>query len=152
MDSSKIVRTKMGDKPYYVYELCYPEGFIDEDGTNLSNVIFYVGKGSNGVSFIERIDQHEHDALHGTRANEVKNAVIQGIWSKRMAVQKRIIFETDSEQEALAYEAEYIKQHLGPYLTNKVYPHQFASASPTSVESHPVFVLTQSMLDKWIYE
>lgn len=42
----EIKSTAMPDEPYYVYELAYPQGFIDEEGNDLSGVAFYVGKGT----------------------------------------------------------------------------------------------------------
>jgi hypothetical protein len=43
-------------KRYYVYALAFPQNYYD-DGNDLSDVVFYIGKGTG-----DRIDSHEMEA------------------------------------------------------------------------------------------
>jgi hypothetical protein len=105
----------MDEKKYYTYRYAYPQGFIADNGTDLSGVIFYVGKGTAG-----RMDAHEIEAEKGCRC--AKCVAICSIWAKGMQVDKAKILETSDEDEALAYEVECIQEiYAGPYLTNYVH-------------------------------
>lgn len=114
MTKRRYQPTPMGDKRHYVYELRYPEGFSEKD-IDLSNVVFYVGKGTVAKRGMQRIDYHEAGADRGCLSN---HKVIRAIWLKGMQVVKRIPFETDDEREALEYEKTHIARHISPYLTN----------------------------------
>jgi hypothetical protein len=69
----EIVSIPMPEKPCYLYELAYPQEFISAEGYDLSNVTFYVGKGTvaTRVGQSERIDMHEII----TRAHIRKNRI-----------------------------------------------------------------------------
>lgn len=54
----------MESKKYYTYRYAYPQGFIHADGTDLSGVVFYVGKGTV-KRYNQRIDDHEAEARRG---------------------------------------------------------------------------------------
>lgn len=95
---------------WYDYTYGYPDGYV-EDGINLTDVVFYIGKGTEG-----RIDEHEREAQKGCMC--VKCEVIHKIWTKGYAVKKRIVFETLVEAEAIAKEKELLKKHAGRFLTN----------------------------------
>lgn len=113
----KIIPTPMGTKPFYVYEHLYPEGFIDDNGDDLSGIVFYVGKGKVvSRPKRQRIDHHEYDAADGGRAQ--KHNVIRSIWSKGMDIQKRVAFEFDEEIAALDGEMKHMQACMSPYLTN----------------------------------
>lgn len=89
---------------YYIYTYAYPDP--DPDGT-----VFYVGKGTKG-----RIDEHEREARSVCTCQKCQ--VIRQIWASGKPVQKRIVYETFDEVEALAYEYDLIKQYAGASLTN----------------------------------
>ena len=93
---SKVV----SPQTYYIYTLAYPDGKV-----------FYVGKGTNG-----RIADHEREASKG--CNCPKCDIIREIWADNKPVQKRIVFETLNETEALTYELDLIKQSGEPSLVN----------------------------------
>ncbi|SRR5260221_4634793 len=100
-----IVTFEQVQKKYYVYVLKYPQGYITKKGVDLSGVVFYVGKGTAvppGKKAIERIDQHEAEALHGNHYG--RHGTIQQIWSRGMQVQKEKVYETDIERDALLFE------------------------------------------------
>ena len=150
MRERKYEPTPMGKKPYYTYELSYPQGFIDDDGTDLSNVVFYVGKGSVLPTGIQRIDIHEALVARSDDGFEkAKEKTIQRIWSKGMSVQKRITFESDSHQDVSQRESELINEHWGPYITNIVRPRP--GLAPVW-EDHPVFVLDSDVLERWLFD
>lgn len=90
----------LAPKTFYVYTYAYPNG-----------TIFYVGKGTNG-----RIDEHEREARNSCPCR--KCSVIRSIWASGKPVQKRIVYETFDEQEALEREQTLIRSHTGPDLTN----------------------------------
>jgi hypothetical protein len=86
------VRQQNQQKRYYVYTLSYPVGYTDANDTDLSGVVFYVGKGST---------------------NERK------IWNQGKQAQKTKVYETGVEVDALMYEWVCIQFiYAGPYLTN----------------------------------
>lgn len=145
--SMQFTKTPMGDKPYYVYELSFPQGFVDTDGVDLSDVVFYVGMGTvkEKRNATQRIDEHEEEAKRARIiSNKDKFDTVLRIWSQEMSIQKKIVFHTDSQKEALQEEARRIEQHSGPHLTNKVRP----SVEP-EIQYHPVFVITKEVLDNW---
>lgn len=83
---------------YYVYELI----------NSLGNKPFYVGKGTGRRMYV-----HENRAKRGhAELNEnlrLRNK-IKSIWNQGGSVQYTILFETDSEEAAYAYETERINQ------------------------------------------
>jgi hypothetical protein len=148
---------------FYCYRLKYPVGFIADDGTDLSNVVFYVGKGQG-----DRMCHHEAEARLETLkegANVQKVATIRSIWAKGMEVQKEVFGKTDSESDAFACEAEDIQENVSPYLTNRYHPSPYAIrglaervarrewqyGDPITRDCHPVFILTQEHLDYMLF-
>lgn len=91
-------------KTWYVYTYAFPGGSI-----------FYIGKGNGG-----RIDEHEREAQSGCECTKCQT--IREIWASGHPVQKRIVYETLLEAEALEYEKTLIHQHAGPHLTNQRLP------------------------------
>src|SRR5260221_12406524 len=77
-------------KHFYVYTLAYPDG-----------TVFYVGKGSvkSRKSLRDRIEDHEVEARQGVQSP--KCDIIREIWAQGWEVQKSVVYETDSEEEAL---------------------------------------------------
>ncbi len=113
-------------KKYYVYTASYPGCFIDDDGTDLSNIVFYVGKGTTRPKgYQQRMHDHELEAANG--GSGVKCDAIRKIWKKVRQVQWEIVFETFWDYEALAIEKEHIRSYAGPYLTNLT--HNFVLSS-----------------------
>jgi excisionase family DNA binding protein len=107
------------ERKYYVYTLAYPQGFLSEDGTDLSSIVFYVGKGTVYLNdlYTERIDQHEIEARSGFKSK--KCDAIREIWKQGLQVQKSKVYETISEADVIQYEKECIKnRYLSVYLTN----------------------------------
>lgn len=87
-------------KTYYVYELI----------NSLTQDVFYIGKGTG-----DRIHTHELEARRGGTyygAQYRKVALIREIWKGGGTVQKRIVFETDDEQEAFRQERERRKRRM----------------------------------------
>lgn len=91
-------------KTWYVYTYAFPDGSI-----------FYVGKGNQG-----HIDEQEREAQNGCACEKCQN--IREIWASGHPVQKRIVYETLVEAEALEYEKTLIHLHAGPHLTNQRLP------------------------------
>lgn len=89
---------------FYVYLLGRPDGSV-----------FYVGKGTG-----DRINNHEYEAHHGCTCKKCQ--VIRTIWHAGENVVKRVIFQTDTEKEALYYEAQLIYKFRSQ-LTNKKQGH-----------------------------
>jgi hypothetical protein len=105
--SEPVTYTDIGPVVYYVYTLAYPENYPIEE---LRGVVFYVGKGHGN-----RIHSHERYAkYHPSR--ERLNRTIRQIWEYKRHVQKSIVFESFSEEEAKLREKEYIKLHFSQYL------------------------------------
>jgi len=105
---------------YYVYTWTYPDGYIDDDGTNLSGIIFYVGKGSR-----DRIDNHERLAIDFSRPQTAVSKTIRSIWRaggktlKLKPLKQKVAF-FDDEKEAHAYEKQLIESLRGTgYLVNE---------------------------------
>jgi hypothetical protein len=108
-------------KPYYVYVRAYPEGYED-NGIDLSGVVFYVGKGElrKRQSLRDRIDDHEREAELGVQSP--KCDAIRKIWSKGLQVQKRQVFQSASLEGALLYERALISfLNANNELTNILY-------------------------------
>ncbi|HZU00849.1 MAG TPA: helix-turn-helix domain-containing protein [Ktedonobacteraceae bacterium] len=101
---------------YYVYVHRYPVGYIDEDGTDLSSIVFYVGKGTANDVSMARIDQHEAEARRGIQSR--KCDVIRKIWMRGLEVDKEIVYTTNIETDALTHEVELITLYSTAYLTN----------------------------------
>jgi hypothetical protein len=111
------VRQQNQQKRYYVYTLSYPGGYTDANGTDLSGVVFYVGKGSTNERKIDRMDDHEVYARKG-RVGPTP-AAIRKIWNQGKQIQKTKVYETGVEVDALMYEWVCIQFiYAGPYLTN----------------------------------
>lgn len=89
-----------GMKTYYVYILSRPNGKP-----------FYVGKGKG-----RRISHHEKEAR--TDCDCRKCRVIRKIWRNGGEVMRHIVFNTELEEEAFAYEAEMIALFGRKSLTN----------------------------------
>ena len=85
---------------YYVYTYAFPDG-----------TVFYVGKGCNA-----RIDEHEREARSDCACE--KCGTIRQIWKEGHPVQKRIVFETFKEHEALDHEHLLIQTYGLTNLTN----------------------------------
>ena len=99
-------------KKYYVYTLAYPE--------EMGGAVFYIGKGTG-----KRILIHEQYAAHSDSdiktyyRNAGKCRVIREIWTNGGQVKREIVFETDDEFEAYAYEWTLINVvYQGKGLTN----------------------------------
>ncbi len=81
---------------FYVYTLAYPDGKV-----------FYVGKGSKS-----RIMNHEADARNRDRAHTYhtqRSEIIRQIWHEGGQVLKQKIAFFDNEDDAYAFEMEFIK-------------------------------------------
>ena len=91
----------MAQKKFYVYCLCYPDG-----------TVFYVGKGSSN-----RLYNHEETARGGSKT--ATSNVIREIWASGHNVQKKILFESENEAEALAEEQRQIALYDNGKLTNR---------------------------------
>lgn len=85
---------------FYVYILCRPNGKP-----------FYVGKGTG-----RRVHRHDDEARRGCRCHKCN--IIRKIWKSGGDVQRYIVFTTDDEQEALAYEVELIALYGQKNLAN----------------------------------
>lgn len=87
---------------YYVYTLA--------DGDK----VFYVGKGTNG-----RIAQHEAEASKGYDEGKTRRyichcrkcLIIRKIWKAHREVVRTVLFETDNERRAYAYERTMIAKY-----------------------------------------
>ena len=120
-----IIPTSLGELPFYVYTLSYPEGFVTSSGQELGGAVFYVGKGTvQPPSQIQRVDVHEWEVLRPSSnqpifsINQYTINAIRHIWKQGKAVVKQIIFESASEGEAYTYERRALEQFASPYLTN----------------------------------
>jgi hypothetical protein len=85
---------------FYVYLLARPNGQV-----------FYVGKGSKRRAFYHEIEARRGCACH-------KCCVIRKIWSNDGEVQRYIVFTTNDEQEAFAYERDQIAVYGRENLCN----------------------------------
>lgn len=97
-------------KRYYNYTLAYPDGYM-ENGIDLSDVVFYVGKGTGN-----RINQHEDEASSGYQSE--KCDVIRHIWSRGYQIKKTILYRTNDESEALEKEDVLLEFYASDLLTN----------------------------------
>lgn len=92
---------------FYVYTLCRPPR-----GKQAHGKPFYVGKGKG-----RRVYDHEQEARSGHQCHKCK--VIRKIWREGGEVQRYILFTTNIETEALAYEVETIATYGRKNLTNQ---------------------------------
>jgi hypothetical protein len=100
-------------KNYINYIYSYPEGCIKPDGTDVSNHVFYVGKGTGYL----RIDNHLTEAAGGCECKKCQE--IRWIWSLGMVPNRQVVFETLSEKEAFANEKYLIQEvYVDEPLTN----------------------------------
>jgi excinuclease UvrABC nuclease subunit len=111
------VRMAIVSPRFYVYVLCRPNGKP-----------FYVGKGS-GL----RHHVHETEARSGCHCHRCN--VIRKIWRAGGEVQRYIVFTTNDEAEALAYEIETIALYGRHNLTNKTDGGEGASNPSADVRS-----------------
>lgn len=89
---------------YYVYTLSYPNGSI-----------FYIGKGVGN-----RIEHHEINALNGEKNR--KSDIIRSIISSGNEILKKVVFESDIENDVLKKEYELIVNFSDKsQLSNVVY-------------------------------
>jgi len=86
---------------FYVYVLARPDGRP-----------FYVGKGTG-----KRIYKHDSEARSGHKC--LKCSTIRKIWKSGGEVQRYVIFTTNDEAEALAYEIRAIALYGRENLTNE---------------------------------
>jgi hypothetical protein len=86
---------------FYVYVLARPNGKP-----------FYVGKGCGS-----RVSAHDSEARRGCICRKCR--MIRAIWGEGGVVSRSIIFTTDNEDEAYAYEAETIAFYGRENLTNQ---------------------------------
>lgn len=91
---------------FYVYILCRPP-----HGKQVQGKPFYVGKGMGN-----RVYDHETEAR--SRCDCRKCRTIRKIWKSGGDVQRVILFTTDDEQEAFAYEIETIALYGRENLCN----------------------------------
>lgn len=89
---------------WYVYTYSYPDG-----------TPFYVGKGTSS-----RISVHESEAKSNCQCQKCQ--IIRGIWEKGQPVQKRFVFETFSESEALDREKELIAKYTQSLVNKRDMP------------------------------
>jgi hypothetical protein len=101
-------------KRFYVYTL--------SDG----DTVFYVGKGTG-----RRYLDHEGHARSG-RCYPVC-AIIRAMWEREQEVTKRIVFETEDEQEAYRYETQEIARHPVGQLVNCITLRQIDQGSITQL-------------------
>src|SRR5260370_4271955 len=81
-------------KKYYVYTLAYPDG-----------TIFYVGKGTGKrVHMHEQFAARSDEMIKRLNLNSRKCSIIREIWNSNGQVKKDIVYETDNERDAYAYE------------------------------------------------
>lgn len=90
---------------YYVYILTRPDKKLPQGKA------FYVGKGTD-----RRIYHHDSEARSGHKCH--KCSVIRKVWREGGQIQRYIIFTTNDEKEALAYEIETIALYGRENLTN----------------------------------
>ena len=90
-----IIPTSVGELPFYVYTLSYPEGFLAPAGQELGGTVFYVGKGTaQPPSQIQRVDVHEWEVLRPSSRwpelsiNRYTINVIRQIWKQGKLVVK----------------------------------------------------------------
>lgn len=105
-------KVTISQKKYCVYTLAYPE--------EMGGAIFYVGKGSGKrMSIHEIYAARSDDTIKAYHYNSEKCRVIREIWANGGEVKREIVFETDDEPEAFAYEWALIHMvHRERGLTN----------------------------------
>jgi len=97
----RLTMSSIASPRFYVYVLARP------DGTPI-----YVGKGSG-----DRVHRHEVMARRGVKGHRYN--IIRKIWASGGTVQKVIVFTTDDESEAFAYEQQLIAQFGRKTLANR---------------------------------
>ncbi len=91
----------LSESRFYVYILLRPDASV-----------FYVGKGQR-----RRTRDHENEARRGHRCHKCNT--IRSIWASGGQIEKQIIFRTDVEADALAFEQATIAQYGRDTLCNQ---------------------------------
>jgi hypothetical protein len=81
-----------------------------------NDVPFYVGKGKKRKNKEQRVLDHEHEARKGHKCHKCN--IIRKIWRDGGEVQRYIVFTTDDESEAFAYEIALIELYGRANLAN----------------------------------
>lgn len=84
-------------KRYYSYVLRYPDDCFNRQGVDVSNVVFYVGKGQRDRAF-----SHENEAR--TSCVCKKCAAIRYVWSLGKNYITEIVAQSEDEAEILQHE------------------------------------------------
>jgi hypothetical protein len=121
----KVIRERRATE-FFTYSLSYPQGCILRDGTDVSGIVFYVGKGCGN-----RVNQHLSEAKRGCGCKKCET--IRFIWRKGLKVDTRIRQRTPDEQEALENERLLIIEHSSKYLMNV----RFNLAYEAEIDSRP---------------
>ncbi len=87
------------DKSPYVYVYSYPDGYLSSEGTDLSGIVFYVGKGKGN-----RIIQHDSEVKRGTRHNPYFSNTLQKIWDMGKLPERKKVAVFPTDEEAYMYE------------------------------------------------
>lgn len=100
-------------KKYYTYRLRYPAGYQLPSGEDLSNVVFYIGKGSG-----QRPLCHLREAYAGQLGRV--HVAIREVWKSGKQIQVEIPFESDIKEEAALYERGDIRKYtIYGHLVNR---------------------------------
>lgn len=124
----EIITLEQVRKKYYTYILAYPDNYISADGIDLSNIVFYCGKGTmkpGQAASQQRINFHEAEVRSHLnfkfKCRCIKCKVIKRIWEVNKEVYKAVIYETDIEKDALLHEWVMINMiYASPHLTNTI--------------------------------
>jgi hypothetical protein len=109
-------------KQYFLCSAAYPEGFIDDDGTDLSGIVFFVGMSRTHRKDPGFIKEVEGQAVC-YHTPGTTGGVIYKIKQSNMWVKWEIIFETDNLDQARRFKKFFVGQYTGPYLTNTHHNH-----------------------------